>query len=174
MKLSSTLLLLSISLQSQAYQSINVSSDDIYHGVDVFNLINFNDTSKETYKNSTVTVVKKKNGTEVFYTTRISSAVNGKQSLYFEDNVKCKYKENAEPKDGVMKILKQKIKVLTFCSAEGFTYYTPTTYAGTNYVIKQFKALKIVPVEFPTAYYPVLFDATGFSKVWSSFGGDAL
>ncbi len=71
----------------------------------------------------------------------------------------------------VVKTNGQNVRYHRFCDGSNI-YLTPYSKAGDNFLVDQFK--KKNSVEFEFSDISLIFDATGFTKAWNSYGGDAL
>ena len=106
-----------------------------------------------------------------FWFANISSSKSGQQRLYISTPRKCDEANSTDMNSTTVNVNGQNVRFLHYCSS-GNIYMTTATEAGDEYVISEFR--KKDTVRFGFAEYPVIFDATGFTRQWNNFGGDAL
>lgn len=100
----------------------------------------------------------------------IAASKEGKQRIYIYTAKTCK-DEDEDITTIVIKTNKQNVKYNSYCNGNVY-YISPISKAGLNFLISEFKKKENVIFEFSDI--TVLFDATGFTKKWGKFGGDAI
>ena len=141
---------------------------DSYSLYEVLRVVNFSDTGDGT---SLIGFKTDKNNEDwdSIFSTRISSNKNGKQNLYILLASTCNDKDMQEKTS--IKTNGQNVRYLRFCDGQHI-YLTPLSKAGDNFLVDQFKKKNSVKFEFSDI--TLFFDATGFTKAWNSYGGDAI
>lgn len=142
---------------------------DIYPSFEVMRSLNFNDTqSKMTmfgFKSD-----KESDDYDVIFYADISSDKNGKQRIYITTSKSCDNSD--EPFETIrIKTNGQNVRYKRFCNGS-YIYITPMSAAGSNYLRDEFMKKDDVVLAFSDIF--VIFDATGFTKAWNNYGGDAL
>ncbi|WP_297892744.1 hypothetical protein [Shewanella sp.] len=148
----------------------NLTIADLYPSYEAIRTLSFSDTGKNM---SLVGFKLKKESDEwnPIFSATIGSTIKGKQTLYISLDIECSGdKEILEA--SVIKTNDQNVKYSRYCGPDKKVYMTPTSAAGENFLINEFKKKDMVKFEFSDI--TIFFDAEGFSKSWSSYGGDAL
>lgn len=108
----------------------------------------------------------------------IDMSEDGHQRLYtmidFPGKDSCRLGQD-DHLPNVAKFNGQHVKMHSFCNHNGTYSYisaTPATQKGAQFVVNEFKRQKNVRIEF--ADFNVVMPATGFSRAWSHYGGDAI
>lgn len=147
----------------------NLEIADIYPSYEMIRSVNFNDTDANTsilgFKSS-----KDSEGWDAMFIAEISANKNGKQKIYIYLSSTCSdSKKNMG--NTTIKTNDQNVKYHRFCDGKNI-YITPISKAGDNFLVNEFKKSDSVKFEFSDII--VLFDASGFTKKWNGYGGDAL
>ncbi|HCK0617622.1 hypothetical protein CGI93_22320 [Vibrio parahaemolyticus] len=148
-------------------QYLNVA--DMYPSYEMLRSLNFNDNDGKmslfgfkTDKNS--------DSWDTIFAATISSNRDGKQKIYITLASTCDNTEEVLEKTTI-KTNGQNVRYHRFCDGTHI-YMTPISKAGDNFLVNEFKKKDSVKFEFSDIV--VLFDATGFTKGWNNYGGDAL
>jgi len=147
----------------------NLEIADIYPAYEVLRSISFKDT-KGSYAFFAFKTKKDIEDFDVIFSAHISNSQSGKQKIYITLNVKCADKDKSY-ESITIKTNGQNVKYNKFCDGSS-VYITPLSKAGDNFLVNEFR--KKDDVLFKFSDIRVLFDATGFTKVWNQAGGDAL
>lgn len=169
------LTLLLISSQSFAGYTVDLTDPkyldiaDIYPSYELMRSLSFEDNNGEMALFGFKTDKASDNWDTIFAAT-IGSNMDGKQKLYITLALGCTDKE--QKLDGTtIKTNGQNVRYHRFCDGK-YIYMTPASKAGDNFLVGEFKKKNYVKFEFSD--FLVIFDATGFTKGWNKFGGDAL
>ena len=141
---------------------------DMYPSYQVLTSVNFNDTEN----NSTLVGFQtNKNSGEwdSIFSARIGSSSSGEQRIYINLAKTCS--DNTLTETTTVKTNGRNVRYTRYCDGENI-YLTPLSKAGDNFLINEFKRKENVRFEFSDIV--ILFDATGFTKAWNDFGGNAL
>jgi hypothetical protein len=147
----------------------NLSLADNYPSFEVLRSRNFNDTRD----NSSLFGFKtdKDSGLwDTIFSAEIAASKNGTQRIYIITAVTCSNKKQ-EYGLSTIKTNGRNVRYRRYCDGSNI-YITPLSKAGDAYLLNEFK--KKNSVEFEFINIRVFFDATGFTKAWINFGGDAL
>jgi len=106
---------------------------------------------------------------EIFQAT-LSTDTTGKRRVYIHSTNPCK-NEDEDGKTVTLKTNEQNVRYVRYCDGN-FYYFSPISTAGLNFLVSEFKKKEAVKVEFSDIH--IIFIATGFTKSWNNFGGDAL
>ncbi len=143
----------------------NLELSNLYPDHDTLETINFNDTegkfSRFLLKNN------QNPDSNLSIKAHIGSGTSGEQRIYLLTNKACYNSEKVENK--TIKTNDKNVIYNVYCH-NGQQYFTPKSTAGLNYVINEFKRKKYVFFSVFIAY----IDATGFTKAWNNYGGNAL
>ncbi len=147
----------------------NLEIADIYPSYEMISSVNFNDTDGNTsilgFKYS-----KDSEDWDAMFIAEISANKDGKKKIYISLASTCSdSKKNMG--NTTIKTNDQNVKYHRFCDGENI-YITPISKAGDNFLVNEFKKSDSVKFEFSDIM--VLFDASGFTKKWNGYGGDAL
>jgi hypothetical protein len=141
---------------------------DTFPSYELLRVVNFSDT--QSGRSLVAFKVDKNNENwDSIFSAAISSSNNGKQKLYITLAKTCNDKDMKE--ETVVKTNGQNVRYHWFCNGSNI-YLTPYSKAGDNFLVDQFKKKNSVKFEFSDI--SLTFDATGFTKAWNSYGGDAL
>ena len=147
----------------------NLEVADFYPSFEMIRSINFNDTED----NSSIVGFKSSKDSEnwdAIYSAIISANKNGEQKIYVYLASVCSDSKKNMGKISV-KTNAQNVMYYRFCNGKNI-YITPVSKAGDNFLVNEFKNRNNVKFEFSDT--TILFDASGFTRRWNSFGGDAL
>lgn len=111
----------------------------------------------------------------------VGHSKGGKQKIYiglYKTSLGSMCNQRTQSSYGVAKIDGQAVRVMIWCEKytdtdETYLSLTPDTQAGEQYVIQRFKSAA-KSVWFSYDGYACPLSAKGFSKAWSSSGGNAL
>ena len=147
----------------------NLKIADIYPSYEMMRSINFNDTDGNVsilgFKSS-----KEDENWDTLFIAKIAANTEGKQKIYITLASECS--DSKKVLDGTtIKTNGQNVRYHRFCDGSNI-YITPVSKAGDNFLVNEFKKSESVKFEFSDII--VLFDASGFTKKWNSYGGDAL
>lgn len=147
----------------------NLDIADMYPSYEVLINANFNDTDG----NSSIIGFKSSKDSEDWgpvFSAEIAASKNGKQKIYIQLDSIC---SDSKKDIGTITIKtnEQNVKYSRFCNGTHI-YITPLSKAGENFLVNEFK--KSNYVKFVFSDITLLFDASGFTKKWNDFGGDAL
>jgi len=147
----------------------NLEVADLFPSYEMLRSINFNDTNSDStffgFKTS-----KSSGKWDTVFIAHIGANKNGVKKIYITLASECSdQKENLGTT--TIKTNGQNVKYHRFCNGENI-YLTPVSKAGDNFLVNEFTKKNDVTFEFSDIF--VLFDATGFTKRWNNFGGDAL
>ncbi|HDM8135543.1 TPA: hypothetical protein P0E15_005162, partial [Vibrio harveyi] len=141
---------------------------DKYPSYEALRVVNFADTNGERsligFK-----IDKNSENWDSIFSAEIGSNKDGKQKLYIYLAKRCSDDQMLEKT--TIKTNGQNVRYHRFCDGNNI-YITPLSKAGDNYLINEFKKKNSVSLEFSDI--AITFDATGFTKGWNSYGGDAL
>ena len=147
----------------------NLEIADMYPAFEIMRSLNFKDTGGEKsllgFKSS-----KDSDNWDNVFVAQISTSKEGEQKVYIYLASTCTDSEKPIGKTTI-KTNNQNVKYHRFCDGKNI-YITPVSAAGDNFLVGEFKKSEMVKFEFSDIM--ILFDATGFTKGWNSFGGDAL
>ncbi|MEH0673140.1 hypothetical protein [Vibrio owensii] len=147
----------------------NIEIADMYPYYELLRSISFADSNRDSALFG-LKSDKTSDNWDTIFEARIGTSKSGQQRIYVTTAVTCKDRE-ASYDNVTIKTNEQNVRYSKYCDGS-YIYLTPLSKAGDNFLVDQFKKKNSVAFEFSDIR--VVFDATGFTKVWNSFGGDAL
>ncbi|RZP53910.1 hypothetical protein D8T48_21745 [Vibrio vulnificus] len=147
----------------------NLSVADMYPSYELIRSLNFSDLEDGSalvgFKSD-----KTSDHWDTIFAAKIGSSKSGEQRIYITTAITCSDKD-ASLDNATIKTNNQNVRYSRYCDGQ-YIYLTPLSKAGDNFLVDQFKKKESVIFEFSDI--AILFDATGFTKAWNSYGGDAL
>ncbi|CAK3099509.1 conserved exported hypothetical protein [Vibrio crassostreae] len=151
----------------------NIEIADMYPSYEYLRIINFEDSAgNSTLANSTVSAFEANKGSGVWevFSAAIGESKTGKQRIYITLAKTCD--DTKEQFAAItLKTNDQNVRYNKFCDGRNI-YLTPMSKAGDNFLVNQFKKKNSVSFVFSDIH--IVFDATGFTKAWNNYGGDAI
>lgn len=147
----------------------NMSTSEVYPSYEALQVVNFNDTKA----NMAIFGLKSDKASkdwDILISVSISESKGGKQSIYITLDTKCTDKEK-EYGEMTVKTNDQNVRYSKYCDGKNI-YITPRSMAGKSFLRDEFLKKQYVAFIFEDIF--VTFDASGFTKAWNNFGGDAI
>lgn len=104
------------------------------------------------------------------YIAKIEIGTSGQQKIFILLTDSCSNDKNSYA-PVVIKTNHQNVRYYKDCILNNIIL-TPVSSVGVDFVVNEFKKDGIVIFDFLD--FNIVFDATGFTKAWAEFGGDAL